>query len=128
LISHVDDANDARAIRKRLFAMGYEVFFQVIGEHDNLRDVVKGYAGQVSAAIVYYGNVAEFWVQNVLMELDLLPKLGGRRHLKLRWVFIGGLPSDRKSDFLSHYADLVVDATNCSVDDALRQFTTALAT
>jgi hypothetical protein len=128
LICHIDDAKDARAIRKRLFEMGYEVFFQVIGTQDNLRDALKGYLGQMTAALVYYGNAAESWVQNVLMELDLLHKLSGRQRLKLRSVFIGGLPNDRKSDFLSHYADLVLDATSYSVEEALRKFTTVLST
>jgi TIR domain len=126
LLCHIEDTNAARTVRKKLFEMGYEVFFQVLNENYNLTDIIKLYDGRVGSCLVFYGSSSELWVQQVLMELNLILKSTGRRSLKLHSVFIGGTPNERKSDFLSHYADLVVDATATCIDDALQEFANLL--
>lgn len=129
LVYLVHDQRDIEAIeplRDALMARGYEVkpsYFE--GDETELREYHQDNLVQCDAAIIYYGEANEFWVQRKLSDLRKAFGLGRERAFRAKAVLIGTPSKPEKERFRTQEA-LVIPASAAFSAEALEPFVAAM--
>jgi len=122
LIYRQEDEATAQVYRDLLLEQGIEVLRpEFDGSEKECRAAFEFAASVTDAAIVCCDTAQEYWVLQVLRQLDDWSALGRAAPIRSKLVLLAGSPSSRKASFRSQLADHVIDATNCTADEAIVQ-------